>query len=94
VGQPGNAKAAGIQALASIASPIEVTMTITEKDFDIEQLARMAARLAGRDPDEAARIEIGGIVAFDDVMWRYPDFLARADAAYHVLEMHRLATQH
>ena len=69
-------------------------MTSTEKDFDIEQLARMAARLAGRDPDEAARIEIGGIVAFDDVMWRYPDFLARADAAYHVLEMHQLATRH
>ena len=69
-------------------------MASSEKDYDIEQLARMAARLAGRDPDEAARIEIGGIVAFDDVMWRYPDFLARADAAYHVLEMHRLATQH
>ena len=69
-------------------------MTNTEKAFDIEQLARMAARLAGRDPDEPARIEIGGVVAFDDVMWRYPDFLARADAAYHVLEMHRLATQH
>ena len=69
-------------------------MASTEKDFDIEQLARMAARLAGRDPDEEARIEFGGVVAFDDVMWRYPDFLARAGAAYHVLEMHRLATQH
>jgi len=69
-------------------------MTNTEKDFDIEQLARMAARLAGRDPDEETRIEFGGVVAFEDVMWRYPDFLARAGAAYHVLEMHRLATQH
>ena len=64
------------------------------KEHDIEMLARMAARLAGRDPDEDARIEIGGVVAFDDVMWRYPDFLARADAAYHVLEMHRLTTRH
>jgi len=69
-------------------------VTNTGKDYDIELLARMAARLAGRDPDEAARIEIGGVVAFDDVMWRYPDFLARADAAYHVLEMHRLAMVH
>lgn len=68
-------------------------MKSTEKDFDIEQLARMAARLAGRDPDEATRIEIGGVVAFDDVMWRYPDFMARAGAAYHVLEMPRLAAQ-
>ena len=64
------------------------------KDHDIEMLARMAARLAGRDPDEEARIEFAGVVAFDDVMWRYPDFLARADAAYHVLEMHQLATRH
>ena len=69
-------------------------MTNTEKDFDIEQLARMAARLAGRDPDEEARIEFGGVVAFDDVMWRYPDFLARADAAYHVLEMYQLTSPH
>jgi hypothetical protein len=65
-----------------------------EKDFYIELLARMAARLAGRDPDEPATIEYGGIVAFDDVTWRYPDFLARADAAYHVLEMHQVATRH
>jgi len=69
-------------------------MMYSEKDFDIEQLARMAARLAGRDPDEETRIEFGGVLAFDDVMWRYPDFLARADAAYHVLEMHKLALAH
>jgi hypothetical protein len=29
----------------------------------------MARRLSGRDPDERPRIEIGGVVAFDDVMW-------------------------
>ena len=87
-------KRPGVQAPYSVASPIEVSVTSNDKDYDIELLARMAARLAGRDPDEPAKIEIGGIVAFDDVMWRYPDFLARADAAYHVLEMHRLATKH
>jgi len=57
-------------------------------------LARIAAHLAGRDPDEEARVEFGGVVAFDDVMWRYPDFLARADAAYHVLEMYHLSSPH
>jgi hypothetical protein len=25
------------------------------------------------------------VVAFDDVMWRYPDFLTRAEAAYDAL---------
>jgi hypothetical protein len=69
-------------------------MSNTEKEQVIEMLARIAAHLAGRDPSEQARIEFGGVVAFDDVMWRYPDFLARANAAYHVLEMHRLTTQH
>jgi glutamate/tyrosine decarboxylase-like PLP-dependent enzyme len=53
---------------------------------DIEALARMAARLAGRDPDQHVKMAWGGMVAFDDVMWRYPDFLARAEKAYLVLE--------
>jgi PAS domain S-box-containing protein len=52
----------------------------------MEALARMAAHLAGRNPDEQAKIEFGDIVAFDDVMWRYPDFLARAEAAYRLLD--------
>lgn len=69
-------------------------MPSAEKDQVIEMLARIAAHLAGRDPNEPARIEFGGVVAFDDVMWRYPDFLARANAAYHVLEMYRLSTPH
>ena len=45
----------------------------------------MAARLAGRDPDEHVRVTLGEEVAFNDAMWRYPDFLARAEAAYAVL---------
>ena len=52
----------------------------------LEALAQMAAHLAGRNPDDHATIRFGDVVAFDDVMWRYPDFLARAEAAYRVLE--------
>jgi len=51
----------------------------------IELLACLAAQLAGQDPDRRATIKLGGVVAFDDVVWRYPDFLARADAAYRIL---------
>ena len=52
----------------------------------IETLARMAARIAGRNPDDHATIKLGHVKAFDDVMWRYPDFLARAEAVYRLLE--------
>jgi hypothetical protein len=45
----------------------------------------MAARLAGRDPDERVSMKLGGTVVFEDVTWRYPDFLARAAAAYDAL---------
>ena len=45
----------------------------------------MAARLAGRDPNEYIRLQLADVVAFDDLMWRYPDFVARAEAAYEVL---------
>jgi len=45
----------------------------------------MAARLAGRDPDQYVHVSLGGGTAFDDVMWRYPDFLVRAEAAYEAL---------
>ena len=69
-------------------------MSNTEKYQVIEMLARIAAHLAGRDPNEETKVEFGGVVAFDDVMWRYPDFLARANAAYHVLEMYELSTPH
>lgn len=56
-----------------------------QKIADIEMLARMATRLAGRDPDEHVEIRIGHVVAFSDAVWRYPDFVARAEAAYDLL---------
>jgi hypothetical protein len=52
----------------------------------IEVLARMAARLAGRNPDQHVCLRLGEFVAFNDLMWRYPDFLARAEAAYTALD--------
>jgi hypothetical protein len=52
----------------------------------IEVLANMAARLAGRDPDQHVCLRLGEFVAFDDLMWRYPDFVLRAEAAYEVLD--------
>ena len=56
----------------------------------IEVLARLAARIAGRNPDDHATIALGDVMAFDDLMWRYPDFLARAEAAYRLLEQGHL----
>ena len=52
---------------------------------DIEALARMAARFAGRDPDDHLTLKLADTVPFDGPMWRYPDFMARAEAAYHAL---------
>ena len=49
---------------------------------DIEILARMAARLAGRNPDEHVNIRLAGVSVFEGVVWRYPDFLGRAKEAY------------
>ena len=60
-------------------------MTDQQRSADIETLARMAARLAGRDPDERVKLTLGDIVGFNDVMWRYPDFIARAHQAYALL---------
>ena len=60
-------------------------MSDEQRLADIETLARMAARLAGRDPNEYIRLQLADVVAFDDLMWRYPDFVARAEAAYEVL---------
>ena len=53
-----------------------------EKQRDIETLAKMAARLAGHDPDSPVRIKLGDLTAFDDVAWRYEEYLKRAEAAY------------
>jgi len=55
------------------------------RNAEIETLARIAARFAGRDPDEHVRLQLGKLVAFDDCAWRYPDFLQRAEAAYALL---------
>ena len=60
------------------------------KDADIEMLASLAARLAGKDPDQHITIKLGELTAFDEPAWRYPDFLARAEAAYRVLKADRL----
>jgi hypothetical protein len=56
-----------------------------QEQADIEALARMAARLAGRDPDERVKLELGEVVGFEGPMWRYPDFLTRAEQAYQLL---------
>jgi hypothetical protein len=57
-----------------------------QRRADIEALAKLAARLAGRDPDEHLKMTLGEIVAFDDLIWRYPDFVKRAEAAYQLLD--------
>lgn len=62
-----------------------------KRSEDIEALARMAARLAGRNPDEHLLISLGDAIPFDGPMWRYPDFLARAEAAYQALTSPTLA---
>jgi hypothetical protein len=61
-------------------------MNEEQKFADLKTLARMAARLAGRGPDEQIVVKVGDSVAFDDVAWRYPDFVKRAEAAYKLLD--------
>jgi hypothetical protein len=56
-----------------------------EKMTDIETLARMAARLAGRDSEQYVKLEWDEVLAFEGPMWRYPDFLMRAERAYAML---------
>jgi hypothetical protein len=60
-------------------------MSEMQRLADIENLARMAARMAGRDPDEHVNIRLGGVSVFEGVVWRYPDFLGRAKEAYAAL---------
>lgn len=60
-------------------------MSDAQHAADTEVLARMAARLAGRDPDEHVRLKLGDVDVFDGAIWRYPDFLARAQTAYRAL---------
>jgi hypothetical protein len=60
---------------------------------DIEVLARMAARLAGRNPDEHLTMSLGGVIPFHGPVWRYPDFMARAESAYRALTAASLTLQ-
>jgi hypothetical protein len=60
-------------------------MTGRERVADLEMLSRMTARLAGRDPDQRVTSKIAETTVFDDVMWRYPDLVLRAESAYAVL---------
>jgi hypothetical protein len=60
-------------------------MTDPQRLADIETLARMAARLSGRDPDQHVRLELADVDVFEGALWRYHDFLARAEAAYSAL---------
>ena len=62
-------------------------MSARQKSADIEVLARMAARHAGRDPDEYVKMMLANVVPFEGPMWSYPDFMARAEAAYHALTL-------
>jgi hypothetical protein len=63
---------------------------MTDRSACIEALARMAARYAGHDPDRHETVKFGEIVAFEGPLWRYPDFLIRAETAYKVLKGSRL----
>jgi hypothetical protein len=53
--------------------------------MDLQVLAKMAARLAGRDPEQHVKVELAGAVAFEGPIWSYPDFIARAEMAYAML---------
>ena len=56
------------------------------KATDLETLAKMAARLAGRDPDEHLHLVLADEIIHSGPLWGYSDFLARAEAAYAALE--------
>ena len=81
-----NAKSANIAAHTCAKAIRRGLMSDEQRLADIETLAKMAARLAGRDPNKHLKLELGEVVAFDDLIWRYPDFLSRAEIAYKVLE--------
>jgi hypothetical protein len=46
-------------------------MDPNDKFADLKALARMATRLAGREPAEHVEIRIGDKLVFRDVVWRY-----------------------
>ena len=74
----------------SAASFFVAKVATIKRSEHIEALARMAARLAGREPDEQISLTLGQETAFEGPVWRYPDFIARAEAAYEVLVAPRL----
>jgi hypothetical protein len=53
-----------------------------QRQMDIKVLAMMAARLAGRDPEQLVKVEVAD---FEGPIWRYPDLLERAEKAYALL---------
>ena len=53
---------------------------ISVHDDNDEDVAHHCGGVAGRDPDQNIW-RLGEFVAFNGLMWRYPDFLARAEAA-------------
>jgi hypothetical protein len=70
----------------SVTEPfLDASAAMNQRSENIEALAKMAARLAGRDPDEHVRLAFGEVTAFDGPVWRYPDFLVRAETAYEAL---------
>ena len=68
-------------------------MNSEQRVADIENLARMACILAGQDPDRHLKMQLASVVVFDDLLWRYPDFVKRAEAAYFVLQEGTLTTE-
>ena len=60
-------------------------MNEQQKFADVKALAMMAARLAGRDPEQQIAVRIAGRLVFEGLVWRYPDFLQRAEKAYELL---------
>lgn len=52
---------------------------------DLEMLARIAARRAGRDPDERVSMILVGVTVFEGPVWQYPDFMGRAEEALAIL---------
>lgn len=51
----------------------------------IEQLAKIAARLAGFDPEGDMREAVGGDTMFEGPTWRKPAFMDKAARALNVL---------
>jgi hypothetical protein len=51
----------------------------------IETLAKIAARSAGLDPDRSWSAQVKDTIPFDGPAWQHAQFIALAEAAYHIL---------